>query len=205
MTAIHDANERVLLWITDLVGKYPLLDSFMRLMASDYFVPVSMSLILLRLWFAGQDGKSRERNQMTVFTAAVAIGLSNVVVKVCNIFYDIHQSPRPYMDSPQLLDHVLKIFYPTHDPSLPSNMAAITFAVAAAVWVNNRKTGYLLFLGALLVSFARVFAAAHYPLDVIAGAAVGVLCAFLAHKVMMRILDPMFKFMLRVGRKLCFA
>ena len=202
MTAIQDANERVLLWITDLVGRYPLLDSFMRFMACDYFIPVSMSLILLGLWFTGCDGKSRERNQMTVFTAAVAIGLSNVVIKVCNYFYE---AARPFQDIPELQEHVNKIFYPTHDPSLPSNMAAITFSIAAAVWVNNHKTGYLLFLGALLVSFARVFAAAHYPLDVLAGAALGILCAFLAHKVMMRILNPMFKFMLRVGRRLCLA
>jgi undecaprenyl-diphosphatase len=205
MTAIHDANERVLLWITDLVGKYPLLDGLMRLMANDYFMPVSMSLVLLGLWFAGQNGKDRERNQMTVFTTAVAIGLATALVKVCNLFWGIRHAPRPFMDSPQLLDHVQKIFYLTHDPSLPSNMAAITFAIAAAVWVNNRKTGYLLFLGALLVSFARVFAAAHYPLDILAGAALGILCAFVAHKVMMRILDPMFKFLLRVGRKFCFA
>lgn len=64
-----------------------------------------------------------------------------------------------------------------------SSHAATTFALATTLWLllGKRHPWFLWgFLWAAIVSYSRIYVAAHYPLDVLAGTGVGVLSAKLA-------------------------
>ncbi|QDK80795.1 phosphatase PAP2 family protein [Spirosoma sp. KCTC 42546] len=64
-----------------------------------------------------------------------------------------------------------------------SSHAATTFALATTLWLLlGKRYPWLLwgFLWAAIVSYSRIYVAAHYPLDVLAGTGVGVLSAQLA-------------------------
>lgn len=64
-----------------------------------------------------------------------------------------------------------------------SSHAATTFALATSLWLLlNKQYGWpkWVFLWAALVSYSRIYVAAHYPSDVAAGAIVGVLSAVLS-------------------------
>jgi undecaprenyl-diphosphatase len=66
--------------------------------------------------------------------------------------------------------------------SFVSSHASTTFALAATLWFLLGKQYPLfkwVFLWAAVVSYSRIYVAAHYPLDVLAGTGLGVLCAFL--------------------------
>ena len=65
--------------------------------------------------------------------------------------------------------------------SFPSGHAAWFFALAMIVWYANRKWGWWFFLLATLMSIARIYAGVHWPLDVVGGAAVGILSAWFVH------------------------
>ena len=208
MTAIEAADERLLLWISGLAGHLPPLDSFMRLVVNDYFVPVTLSLILVALWFSGQDQEGREHNQRTAILVGFAIGLSSAIVVICNDFY---YRPRPFvhLDDLWVTAHNMVapplIFYPPTDSSLPSNIAAVLFAVAAAMWIRNRKLGLVVAIPAFLVCFARIFAGVHYPLDIVAGASIGIVSAYVAHRLVSPLLEPLVEKGLKLARKLCLA
>ena len=60
-------------------------------------------------------------------------------------------------------------------PSFPSAHAANTFAAAVVLTFYYRRKWWLWFFIALVISYSRIYVGVHYPLDVIAGAAVGVL------------------------------
>jgi undecaprenyl-diphosphatase len=66
------------------------------------------------------------------------------------------------------------------DWSFPSNHAAIAAAAAVALLFVSRRVGAVALGAACAMAAARVWVGAHYPHDVVAGAAVGALVALLA-------------------------
>ena len=62
-----------------------------------------------------------------------------------------------------------------HDASFPSGHAATSFAAATILTFAFPRLGPLLFVLASAVAFSRVYVGVHYPLDILAGAVLGVL------------------------------
>ena len=84
---MRELDEALFLRINDWVGKFTPMDEVMRLIASDYLVPVTLALILFALWFAGSDLGTRERYQIGIVVAVFAVALANSSIEVLNNFY----------------------------------------------------------------------------------------------------------------------
>jgi undecaprenyl-diphosphatase len=82
---------------------------------------------------------------------------------------------RPYTALP----HILVLATRSTDPSFPSDHATMAGAVAVGLWFVSRRLGIVAAIAALLMAFARVYIAAHYPADVVAGLLLGGLVAAL--------------------------
>jgi len=61
----------------------------------------------------------------------------------------------------------------TSDPSFPSDHAVVAGAVTEGLLFVSRRLGLIAAAAALLMAFARVYIAAHYPLDVLVGVGFG--------------------------------
>ncbi len=61
-----------------------------------------------------------------------------------------------------------------HSHSFPSGHAAASFACATAIGAAAPRWRLALFVLATLIAWSRVYNGVHYPLDVLAGAALGV-------------------------------
>jgi undecaprenyl-diphosphatase len=152
-------------------GHTPALDTVMRLLVSDYLLPTAIGLITAGLWFAGPTPADRRTRQRAALEGGVALLLANALIKLANLIYF---RPRPFATH-----KVNLLFYRPSDSSFPSNPAAVGFSVAVAVWLTHRQAGVTLLVLAILWSLARVYCGVHYPLDIVAGAAVGSLAAVL--------------------------
>lgn len=86
------------------------------------------------------------------------------------------QRPRPC----QVLEQVRILVGCTSSFALPSNHATNTFAIASFFASSYRRLAVPLFALAFLVGYSRIYVGVHYPLDVLGGAALGVVLGLLA-------------------------
>lgn len=130
------------------------------------------------------------KSRRTGIAASLSLALNGLVTNVClkNVIGRI----RPYVRFRELT--VLTTI--PSDTSFPSGHSAASFAVAAGVYMAGwKKTGIVLYIAAALIGFSRLYLGVHFPTDVIGGAIVGVLCAWVIRK----IIDGVIK--LKKGRK----
>ena len=196
------------LWITGFMGKAPALDHVMRLLTNDFFIPLTICLIMLSLWLGQSNRIKRDRLQRTIMNASVAIGISALVVKMINNFWN--PWPRPFLVDDFVIRESARyaaqtIFYFPTDPSFPSNGATIAFAAATGVWLGNRKAGAVLYVLATLWAVARFYAGIHFFVDVAGGAVVGILTALFISKVFMPRIEPLPTWTMKLCRFLYLA
>ena len=191
-----DADEALFLWINGWGGSFGPFDKAIEWVVSDYMVPVAMALVLVGLWFAGKDSVARHKYQIGVLAALSSMALSSGSVFAINVLYF---RPRPFVE----LD-VSMLFYQPTDSSFPSNPAAATFAIAAAVWAVDRRVGTALFAAAGVYGFARVYAGVHYPLDIVASALIAVGVTYLVFRIR-DLIEPIPTMVIRAARILCLA
>ncbi len=191
-------DEKLFFLINGLAGKSEAADSFMRLVVGEQFIPVAMVMVLVAMWFLGKDARGRERNQRAVWTALIGVGFASAAVALSNHFFD---RLRPFEAYP---GDVTLLFYPPTDPSFPSNSAAVGFAFGMGALFGSRKAAVVIFLLAILWTFARVYCGVHYPLDIVGGAVIGIFCSFLALG-FLRLIEPLAKWFLDIIRLLYLA
>ena len=100
----------------------------------------------------------------------IAVALADFVVAALKAIVD---RPRPFTRYAEP-----KVLVPRpHDASFPSGHAAASFAAATILSLAFPKAAPVFLVLAAAVVYSRVYVGVHYPLDVIAGAALGALVA----------------------------
>lgn len=84
--------------------------------------------------------------------------------------------PRP---RPFIAESVNLLIEKNPTPSFPSGHAAFYFALSFVLFFYNKKIGLFFLIATLLMTISRIFVGIHWPLDILAGAVVGLISAFL--------------------------
>ena len=100
----------------------------------------------------------------------MAVALADWSAAGLKVLFDRDRPPLRYAE-PKPLMHV------PHDASFPSGHAATSFAAATMLSFAFPRLAPPLFVLAAAVAFSRIYVGVHYPLDVIGGAALGILIA----------------------------
>lgn len=141
---------------------------------------VVFAALMLAAWWAARRRADTTRMAAALWAPAgmfAALGVNQPIAALVG-------EPRPYTTLP----HLLVLAHYSHDPSFPSDHAVMAGAVAAAVFLVHRRLGLLALLAAAVMAFSRVYIAAHYPWDVLAGLILGAAVSLLGFRLVRRLL-----------------
>jgi membrane-associated phospholipid phosphatase len=130
---------------------------------ASYGVLLFAGLLLIGWWLARDRG-------MRTMAAALWTGAGMLLAVAANqpLVNSVREA-RPYTDHPR----ILVLAHRSADFSFPSDHAVMAGAVAAGLWLVSKRLGVVATVAALVMGCARVYIAAHYPHDVVAGLALG--------------------------------
>ena len=171
-------GEDMLYSLQNLFVDWKILDFMTRF--ADVFAFV-WPVMLVLLYIVGMIFKRRDfkMGAVWIFLSAVFAGIVNIIVQL----FSTKQRPDQLLDLwfSKKEDLLLYDFLP--QGSFPSDHASVAFAIATAtlVWgLYTKKSLFVwlavpLYIGAVVMSVARVWIGIHWPTDVLAGLVVGVL------------------------------
>jgi membrane-associated phospholipid phosphatase len=168
MDTLHRLDDRLLADVNDLARHTGWLHGAVLDYAT-YGVVLFAALLVAGLWLR-RAAADRELTAAGWAPLAVllAVGLNQPLVSA-------FAEPRPFTTHPGLLVLASR----SSDFSFPSDHAVMAGTAAAGLWLVSRALGVLATVAALIMVFSRVYIAAHYPWDVVAGLALGALVALL--------------------------
>lgn len=126
-----------------------------------------------------------KKEWLKIFFYAVISGVASrfVFAEIIRFFYN---RPRPF----EVLENINQLLFHSSGGSFPSGHASFFFAVAVSVFFFHRIWG-IIFLGmTLYVGIGRIEAGLHWPSDILAGAVVGFVSAWLIQKFLRRKSPP---------------
>lgn len=115
----------------------------------------------------------KKKKNLTLFFHAFfgALLARFVITEAIRFFWS---RPRPF----EVLDDLVLLLGHNGGGAFPSGHTALAFAVAMAVYYYYPKTSTLFFLAALSIGFGRIAMGLHWPTDILGGAVMGVLAAW---------------------------
>jgi undecaprenyl-diphosphatase len=170
----HGVNDRLFNEINRLARDTPWLHGALLGYAS-YGVVLFAALLLAGWWVARRRGSGMSAALWAPVGMLLAVAVNQPIVAAVG-------ESRPYTS----LHRILVLADRSADPSFPSDHATMAGAVAAGLLLVSWRLGLLAVAAAAVMGFARVYIAAHYPLDVLAGYALGAAVALLGYAMVRR-------------------
>lgn len=119
------------------------------------------------------DGRIKKQHALHAFSSMV---LAWILVEIIKSFVP---SIRPFR-----INGGIPLTLTIHnDSAFPSAHAALAFAIAASVWLRDRRLGLSFVIAAVLVALGRVWSNVHFVIDILVGGMIGVSSALLMEKI----------------------
>lgn len=161
-----------------MIGELGIIQGIQSLLVTDWarglavFAARYLVFVFVLVCAALGYGKKRLHWRRTAYDAAWAALLA---IMIANIIGFLISRDRPYLVSPEILRMIPP---PLTTHAFPSGHASVSFAAAVAITLGAPEIGVIAIMLALGVGLGRVAVGVHYPSDILAGAVLGILCAY---------------------------
>lgn len=163
----------------------------MHLHGLDVFKGGVLLTLLAWIWFSA--GPDRSSQRIAVLKTIMAGLLAAVVSRGLQNF--LPPRPRPMTAAPDFVapfgltpEAIEKM---SSWSSFPSDHAALFFALAAGIWLIDRRFGaFALLWTAIVICLPRVYLGLHYASDIIGGGVLGLAATLIMHRVPDRAVEP---------------
>ncbi|PZM86425.1 hypothetical protein DLH72_00925 [Candidatus Gracilibacteria bacterium] len=157
-----------------------------------FFLPIFLVGAWI-FWTYKIKNNDKKKVLLFIFYTTLFAVLSNL------IFQRFFHFERPEgfcpIDGRLIIDHI-------PDASFPSDHAAVSFAFLFALFLAGyRKTALVFAPFVIFMNLSRIMACVHWPFDILAGALVGIIWAFIVFKLLKqtKIFDKLNNFILKIS------
>lgn len=164
-------DAEILLFIQEYI-RNPFLDPIMKWIthlgdSGLIWILLTIGLLLFK--------KTRKAGIASAFALIFSLMINNFWLK------NMIARTRPY----EVVENLKLLIEKQSDFSFPSGHSGASFASAFALWKTlPKKWGIAALVLASLIAFTRLYVGVHYPTDVLGGILTGILCGFLAWKLL---------------------
>jgi len=161
-----------------MTGELEIIQGLQSLLTTDWarglavFASRYLVFVFVLICAALGYGKKRLHWRRTAYDAAWTALLAMVLANFIGLLVG---RDRPYLASTEILQLIPP---PLSIHSFPSGHTAVSFAAAAAITLGAPEIGIVAIVLAIGVGIGRVAVGVHYPSDIIAGALLGIACAY---------------------------
>lgn len=161
---LSQINVELFRWINNLGIEHTYLNSTFIFIAK--YMVVILALLTIVFWFS----KDR-RNRMMVISATITFVVAETLGKIAG---QLHSNNQPFVE----LAHVNQLIEKTVNNSFPSDHTILFFSFCITFCIFQKRWAFIWVLSAILVGISRIWVGVHYPADVIAGALISIVSAF---------------------------
>lgn len=153
----------------------PLFDAIMPYVTEmgSFVAMLAVCIIVIILSIIYKNQSVKRIAILCLFSLLLADGIA-LILKILVL------EPRPFVT----LNNVHLLVVENDPASFPSGHTTSTFAVLSVLVFKFRHEFWsvVLILFGVVIGFSRIYVGVHYPLDVLAGCIIGVLCAYFTYK-----------------------
>ncbi|RFU65279.1 undecaprenyl-diphosphatase [Peribacillus glennii] len=159
--------------INDFGKQHPYLNPPLVFIA-EYMVYLLCAVVVI-YWFTRIDNY-----RMMVMSALFAFVLAEVIGKAAG---KLHSNNQPFAELPDVNQLIEKAV----DNSFPSDHTILFFTFCSSFWLFGKRLGSFWVILAFCVGVSRIWAGVHYPADILAGAIIGFISAYIAYLLVTRL------------------
>lgn len=180
MQSILNFDYQIFQAINSLSGKWQILD-WIGIFCAKYLIFVIAGIVVI-WWLAMHKTKPSNNWPIEGKRKWLVFGTISLSV-VASVLVNQILATLKFRERPFLTLNINKLVEPFSEKSFPSDHATVAFAISMAVFFYNKKLGSILMCLSFLIALGRIFAGVHYPVDVIAGAVLGMVASLIVYKI----------------------
>ncbi len=145
-----------------------------------FFADDSAYLVILGILLFAFINRERFADRVTALSALIIGGAARILVKPFLVYF--YPRARPFVENTNI-NSILSHSRSEDYQSMPSGHTLFFFGITTVMYMHNKKWGLVFYFLSLIVGVSRIAGGVHYASDILVGAILGIIFAYISNRI----------------------